>query len=485
MRRLKNKRIWTGLLAVMMMAVMMPVTAFARSSSNYFYDTATQTYYEAPVAYEVDDIIRAADLDGVESLNGIDSLFVSDDAVYISTMKEVIITDLDFRVKAVISDYTDLNGNKDSISSPAGMFVTDDGRLYVCEPARSQILVFDKEQELIEVFGVPEGFDLDVAYAPTQIVVDSLGRMYVVAKNVYEGILELNSENVFQRYFGETTVSFSALDLLWRKLATEEQLAKQTLWLPTEYTSVAISEKGFIYATVGSADEKEPIKMLNVNGSNILAYDEEQEYPVGDIIYSIAGEGTTGPSTLVSIDDNPYGMYTVLDSLRNRIFTYDDSGNMLFVFGGSGDKEGCFLYPVCVRFLGDNILVADKTTESITVMRPTNYGQAIIDASKLDYTGDLDGAAEIWQQVIEMNPNLELAYRALGNVSIRENNYDEAESFYKQANYRTGYSKAYSKTRDVAIRNNFGIVIVIVVVLIALVVIVKQVRKRRGKGTVN
>ncbi len=479
---MKKKQFFAGLLAAVAVAAMCPVTVQAESSSNYCYDTASDSYFEAPVAYEVQDIIRAADLEGVDSLNSISSLFVTEDSIYISTSASIIITDLDFRVKHVIEEYTDLNGNAAKVSSPAGLYVTEDKSLYVCEPGNSRILVFDRNQKLTQSFGVPEGFELDVTYAPTAIVVDSLNRMYVVARNVFEGILELNRDNVFQRYFGETTVSFSALDLLWRQLATEEQQSKQALWLPTEYTSMAVSDRGFIYATVGSADEKEPIKMLNVNGTNILAYDEESKlYPMGDIVVPQSGD-TVGFSQLTSIDVNDYGMYTVLDSLRNRIFTYDDSGNMLFVFGGVGDKEGCFVNPVCIRLLGDNVLVADATTESITVMTPTNYGQAIIDASKLDYSGELDAGAKVWQRVVEMNPHLQVAYRALGNVDVRNHDYESASVFYKQANYRTGYSKAYAKTRDVAIRNNYGIALAVIVVLVALIITRKVLRRKKEGG---
>ena len=101
--------------------------------------------------------------------------------------------------------------------------------------------------------------------------------MYVIANNIYEGILEIDSNNVFQRYFGETSVDYTALDLLWRELATEEQKAKQALWLPTEYSSMAMSGTGFIYACISYKEEDEPIRLLNVKGTNILAYNEEFE----------------------------------------------------------------------------------------------------------------------------------------------------------------------------------------------------------------
>ncbi len=480
------KKAAASLLLAATCVTLSPSQVSAESSSNYCYSSATKEYYAAPIAYEVDQVVYAENLDGVDSLNGISGMFVKNEHIYISTSSQIIVTDLDFEVEEVLSEYTDLDGNSASIRNPQGIFVTDDGHLYVCEPDNGRVLRFDEDYELTDVYGQPEGLEIEVKYQPSEIVVDSLDRMYIIAKNLFEGILEVNSDNEFQRYFGETTVNFSALDLLWRQLATEEQKAKQSLWLPTEYTSMTISDNGFIYASVSSTEEEEPIKLLNVKGSNILAYNEEFSlYPSGDIVYSIAGKGTTGPSSLIYIDCNEYGMYTVLDSVRNRIFTYDDNGNLLFVFGGSGDREGCFRSPVSIRFVGDNIIVADKLSESITVMKPTIYGQTIIDATKLDSEGERNEAVKLWNQVIEMNPHLELAYDALGKAALRDKNYETAASYFKEANSRVYYSKAYAMMRDTMIKENFTAAVVVIVALIVVYKGTKIVLKKRKKGKVG
>ena len=34
------------------------------------------------------------------------------------------------------------------------------------------------------------------------------------------------------------------------------------------------------------------------------------------------------------------GIYSILDSVRGRIFTYDHEGNLLYIFGGLGSQEG-------------------------------------------------------------------------------------------------------------------------------------------------
>ena len=487
MKQIKMKWLKRGVASLLLGAICLanPMQAAAESTSNYCYDTETKRYFTAPVAYEVDKVIYANDLDGVDSLNGIASMFVKGDYIYVATNQSVVVMDKDYHVKKILSEYTDLNGNEAKISGVDGIFVTDDGNLYVCEPKNGRILIFDKNLKLVKNFGQPEGLDISLSYQPTQIVVDSLDRMYVIANNIYEGILEIDSNNVFQRYFGETSVKYSALDLLWRELATEEQKAKQALWLPTEYSSMAISKTGFIYASISYTEEEEPIRLLNVKGSNILAYNDEFKlYPKGDIVYSIAGSGTIGKSSLAYIDCNEYGMYTVLDIVRNRVFTYDQTGNLLFVFGGKGDMEGCFRTPVSIRFVGDDIIVADKMSESITVMTPTQYGQKIIDATKLDFIGEETAAIPYWEEVLYMNPNLERAYDAIAKAALREKDYDKAEEYFKLANNRTYYSKAYAKTRDVIIKEYITEVVVIAAVVIVGWNVFKVVRKKK-KGLVS
>lgn len=50
------------------------------------------------------------------------------------------------------------------------------------------------------------------------------------------------------------------------------------------------------------------------------------------------------------------GMYSVLDSKRGRVFTYDSQGNLLYIFGGRGDQKGQFNQPCALIYNGDEIL---------------------------------------------------------------------------------------------------------------------------------
>lgn len=463
----QKRKIYSCLVLTAILLFSFPMTAAAKGSSNYNYNTEFKHYDYAPVSYETDRVLFAKDF-GVDNLTNLTSIYVTDDKVYLAAADKIVVTDWNFQTEYVLSNYTDVDGKEQTITLPAGMFVTDEGDLYVTEPDNGRILKFDSNYQHVKTFKRPAGFDLDITYSPTQIVVDQVGRMYVIAKNVYEGILELNYDGEFSRYFGVNNVSFSPLDLFWRSIATETQRNKMALWLPTEFTSMAIADDGFIYTTCQSEEQVEPIKLLNAKGTNVLVSQSDKEYPSGDLDYMLSGQnGTGGASTLISIDCNDHGMYTVLDSKRSRVFTYDRSGHLLYVFGGTADQRGGFRNPVSVRFMGDNILVADKMAQSLVVMKPTEYANLINKATKLHYEGLRDEAIPVWEEVIKLNPNLQIAYDGIGKSAFSEGDFDTAMEMFRKANNKVYYSKAFDKVRNDYVKENFNTFAAVIIVLIA------------------
>lgn len=464
-----------------------PLTASAEGTANYCFGSGSMENRKAPVAYEVEKVYHAADLEGVENLNELESMFVKDGLVYVSTANAILVLDYDFNTKYVLSEYKDEDGNDAVITNPSGIFVTDDGTLYVCEPKKGHVLVFDKNYKLLNEFGKPSGLDISVEYMPTQVVVDSLGRMYIIATNLYEGILEVNSENRFQRYFGTTTVSISLWDIFFRAIASEAQLNRQALILPTEYSSMTLNEKGFIYTTIRSSDVDNPIRLLNVNGSDIMPEDWKKHHPMGDYHYAVSSKVSdeAGPSNLSYIDCNEYGMYMVLDRTRNRIFTYDDASNVLYVFGGRGDKDGCFRNPVSIRWLGDDrrVLVADKLSQSITVMKPTNYANAIFNAVKLEAEGDRDTALTYWREALDMNNNCNVAKDAIGRALYWAGDYKGSQNVLKSIRRNDYYSMAFEKTREDLIRSYAPATVAVLVLLIVAVKVFRRVRGKRKGGS--
>ncbi|MCD8023005.1 MAG: hypothetical protein LUF30_08570 [Lachnospiraceae bacterium] len=456
-------------------------SVFADSASNFTYDNHYMNI-QAPIAYEVEKVYYAADFEGMDSLSSLASMYVTDDKVYIATASAILVVDYDFNVVHILSEYETEDGDTDKISNPDGIFVKTDGTLYVCEPSNGRILVFDSDYQLIHNFGAPEGLSLDVAYKPAKIVVDSLGRMYVIATNVYEGILELSADNVYQRYFGTTTVSITPIQILYRMIASEEQLSRQSLILPTEYSSLAIDSNGFIYTPIQATDEEEPVRLLNVNGDDILPEDWKGDRPIGAVMI----DETIGRSSLTYIDCNDYGMYMVVDSTYNQIFTYDESSNMLYVFGGTGDKDGCFRNLVSARWLGDTgkVICADKLNQSITVMSPTNYGQAIYNAVVSEYEGDRDTAVEYWQEALDMNAGLRIARDAIGRYLYWSGDYEAAMEQFEYIGRTDYYAKCFEKIREQIVRKNAPTFIACVAVVIVVIVVLRRIRRKRKEAKV-
>ena len=59
---------------------------------------------------------------------------------------------------------------------------------------------------------------------------------------------------------------------------------------------------------------------------------------------------------MVVVDDN---RYAVLDHVMGRVFTYNFSGELLYVFGAIGEVVGSFRDPVAIDCIGDHFLVLD------------------------------------------------------------------------------------------------------------------------------
>lgn len=459
-------------------APLLAQTRYLSKNEYYLYDDKTEVF-PAPAPYRHVREVSAADL-GVDSLAGMTSLFVTKDKLYIAQGDSIIITDKDFEVIEQLSEFEN-NGEKDRISGPGGLFVDQHENLYVTDPGGGRILLFDRHHELIREMGKPEAVGLEnVTYSPTKLVVDRVGRMFVVSRNIYEGIMELTPNGNFTRYYGVNTVRFNPLELFWRSIATDAQRERMRLWLPTDFTNLDITEDGFIYAVVNTPGG-EPIKLFNAKGADILRYPQGLR-PRGDYT-----RGLYQTSTFASIDQNELESYMVLDTTRGRIFTYNRDGYLLYEFGGLGSRDGFFQTPVDARFDGDRILVLDQMAQSIEVFEPTQYGLMINQAVEADVTNRPDDAAKYWTEVARLNPYFQLAYISMGDAAYRQDDYQAAQDYYRQGGFRRGYSDAMKQTRSQWLDENISYILLGLLALIVFLtwwlVIKPQMQRRHREVT--
>lgn len=361
--------------------------------------------------------------------------------------------------------------------------------IYLCDTQNNQIVIVDAiTYEVVQVVSAPTDQALsEKTFSPTKLVTDSSGRMYVISTGVYEGIILLNNKGGFMRFVGVNYTSMSFWDALWRNLATEEQREQMNSVLNTIFNNLTIDSQGFIYTVsdavtnteTNSTDDSAMIKRINQAGKDVLIRNG-YSVPKGDLITIKTGTNAGG-SKFSGITVNEYGMYTVVDTTGGRLFTYDKEGNLLYISGGKGDEVTDLKNPVAVRYQGENLLVLDKNNRVIVRYTPTEVGRMINKAVQYQSKGDLEAASEEWQNVINQNPNYELAYVGVGKTYLSAGRYQDAMEYFKIGFDVDYYSKAYKLYRDDKIKKYFPYAMTGIVVLVVVLIVYKIYKSIRYK----
>lgn len=422
-------------------------------------------------------------------------LFVLDNEwIYIldSGNNRVVIADRHWKIESIIEGFQNPEtGEADYFNSPRGLFVTRSGELYVADTQNYRIVHFNRFGEAVRIIGppdteaegvIPEGF----IYRPEKLVVDPAGRICVVVADEYEGLLEFDPDGNVRGFTGAPRVTPNPLDYLWQRLATREQRERLSLFLPTRYTNIDMDERGFKYVTAAEP-ASQPIKRLNGSGQDVLRRTGFWA-PQGDIRYPDwwATWSRGGVSALVDIATQEHGMYSVLDSRRGRVFTYDRNGNLLMVFGGKSDQKGASVDAVALETMNEKVLVLDRELGRITVYEPTEYARMIVTAIALYNVGDYERATGMWHEVIALNANYDLAYSSIGWALLQQEDYRRAMDYFRLGNDRMGYSKALGFLRKEVVDAHFGrALLVLISVAAAIRVTAWLIRKRRATGAVE
>jgi len=235
------------------------------------------------------------------------------------------------------------------------------------------------------------------------------------------------------------------------------------LFVPTEYNNLAIDGDGFIYVTNSTANI-DPVRRLNAMGQDILIRNGYKK-PIGDLAYGNAG-GITGPSRFIDVVAFDNDSYACFDRTRGRIFMYDFQGNLLYAFGGLGNREGCFTMPVALDRMGTSLYALDSRTAALTCFELTSYGEEINEALDEYKAGRYELSARVWESVLKMNGNYDLAYIGIGRAALRQGDYRTAMKYYKLKHYRVGYSKAFQLYRKQLMEENLWKILLILAILI-------------------
>lgn len=486
------KRTYIRLLKRTFLVVAVSSLALASLSTEVFakapYESYTYNYYEeavpAPDAYLPERSISGQEL-GIGSFATPQDLFVSDEGeIYVADTgnNRIVILNQDWKVVKVITSFQH-DSVEDTFRAPTGIAVSGEGNLYVADTENKRVVILSPEGKLVQIIENPKSDLLgsSFSFVPLKLSVDPAGRIFVISRGAYEGMLQFDKSGEFIGYSGTNKVRRDFADYIWRLLASDEQKKQMQLYIPTEFSNLDMGEKGFLYASNVDPGSTEPVKRLNPSGEDVLkryGYFDVK----GDIVYRLRG-ASGGPSRLVDIKYRGDGIYSVLDALRGRVFTYDNEGNLLYIYGGIGTQTGTFRTPVALEQMGNKQLVLDQGKETITIFNPTSYGSAIQAAVSSHYAGDDETAVAHWREVLRQNSNYDIAYIGIGKSLLHDKQNKEAMHYFKLGMDRKNYSVAFKRYRKEVLKEHFGTILSVATVSVVFIFAVRTIRARsRRKG---
>lgn len=473
--------------------VLTPATKVLAESESYTYTYEFFDFQlESPDAYKAEDLLLGNQL-GIGDFSNPKSLFVVGEYLYIvdSGNNRIVVVDRFFELIRVI-DKVIMDGEELTFLNPSDVYVNEDEDMYICDTDNNRVLHVDKDLNVIKTYVKPSDPTVlgETNFIPLKAVVDKAGRLFILAGNVNQGFMEYDKNGEFTNFTGANAVKATMWEALSKRLMTKEQRARMILFVPTEYSNLAIDKDDFLYATtttftpgqLANMETVNPVRKLNAVGVDILVRNG-YEPPIGDLQWGTGGD-VSGPSRFEDVTPLDNDTYFCLDRNRGRIFGYDFQGNMLYAFGGIGNKLGYFQYPVSIESMGTDLLVLDNRSASVTRFSLTEYGSYINDGLALYKEGNYEKSAEYWNQALRMNGNYDLAYIGIGRALLRSGQYKEAMKYFESKRDYNNYSKAFTEYRKEWVENNIQYLLIGAAALIIVPIVLGKVRKKNKGGAV-
>lgn len=474
--------------------LMLPVKVSASDGSSYVYDGYIYDFWgnvkESPATFQLERTIDVNNMGG-SKLGSVDDVCTSSDGrIFLvdSTESRIFVLDQDGGLLANLKLMRnaenkialDEAGNQIMLTAPEGVFVHEKNKeLYVADTGAGRILVLDLDSYALKrIINQPDNLTGSTQFKPSKITVDMADRIYVVVQSSYEGIIELTADGSFSGYYGVNTPRVSLIDYFWKSLASDEQKAQMSKTYAPAFNNIALDGEGFVMAVTYDTSAADMVFRLNSKGENVLR-EEGNTFVTGEI-WSLHSDDQG--SRFVDIAVTDYGTYALIDRAHGRIFLYNFDGELINVFGTVGNLKGEFKDPSGIAWLGDKLVVSDKTLKCAYVMAPTEFGKAVLDGNRCYYNGRWDDALVHFEKAIKFNVNYDVAYSGIGKNYLMKSEYKKAMEYFKLGQNRTFYSKAYNGYRSEMLEKYFPLVMVIFIALIGWMIFSEiRYHKKGGK----
>ena len=495
--RKKITRVFVFACALLML---LPLGAFAAIPYSTYTYSIDGLVLDSPDAYVPDGssayTFTKMGLD--KDLNAPSDIEADDDGnIYITDKgnNRIVILDKHYKLKhnGYIEKFVNSDGVEDSFNTPTSTFVVSDGDyrgLYVCDKGNKRIVVFDQETfEFKRVIGQPRSELID-SYDPVSCVVDKYGRIYVAPEMTKNGILVMTSHGEFINFIGAPKVAVKGLAAL---LALIAPAAVEQGNVPTTYANLELDTTTgeFVYGTIifssdyesnqldgitSKASDYSPVRLLNANGTDIMKRNGFFA-PAGEVAVELNAKKTaanetapTGVSTVKDVSSGPDGIWSIIDSKRSKVYTYDSDGNLLYIFGDKGAEFGNIEKATAITYQGSNIIVLDEYNRSFTVYRRTQYAEILSSAIQMQNAREYTKAADLWNDVLARNNNFDTAYVAMGKALYRAEEYDQAIEYFQNAYDTENYALAFKEIRAEVMADWFVLVVVGIVLLFIVLI---------------
>lgn len=465
------KKITAAVFSIVIAVCVFSFTAAASENTAYTYTISVDdkwirtqdAYMPSKILFKDYDLSQPSDI------------FISGERLYVADTgnSRIVVSELDGNKKTVIGEGL--------LSSPTGIFVSDDGTVYVADTGLKQVLVLGNDGKLKMQISRPDDsplFGSKSVFEPKNVAVTSQGNIFIVGEGAHEGIMQFSSDGKFQGYFAANKRNLSLLERIQELIFTDEQKQQLLSRTSNPIENIDITSRDLLctvtqdagYSTAwteAEAKTENRIKLHNMAGVNIMA--------AGDDIYDEWNftDVASGKNGLV---------YTL--SQTGVINEYDSNGNLLFSFGGRSlatDRNGLFTVAAAIDVDSDGMIyVLDKERALVQIFYPTEYALLTHEATEILNNGDYAESEKLWKSILDLNGMSQIAHVGYGKALMHQEKFEEALSEFKIANDKEDYSEAFWEIRNKLVNRALPYVLVGLVVLYIASVLLKFIAKKRN-----
>jgi len=476
--------------SIILLSISSKIVVYASANYNSYTYGEWGDSVAAPASYTA-SLSKTGILIGCGALNGPKDMYMNENGeLYIADTvnNRLVVVDKDLNLIKTIDTVIN-QGIEEKLTDPQGIFINSEGMVYIAQPSLARVILV-KDGQVISTIEKPVHnlISDDFIFEPTKIGIDLYGRIYVLSKGCFTGLLQFDANGKFMGFYGANKVEITAKVLfqyMWKNILSDTQRNEMTSILPIEYSNIDCNPDGFVYtSTVGTSTPYNQIKKLNPLGNN--TYFELGETPInfGDKEQS-HNNATAVDSSFIDVKVDRNGFIYGLDNTRGRIFERNQEGNLIAVFGGLGNQLGTFSTVSAIETYEGNVYVLDSLKNNVVLFEPTEYGILVKEASLQYQKGEYQKSVETWKQVLKRNSNNTLAYKGLGKALSQNGDYEEAMKYLEDGGDRHSYSRSFAKIRLEVIRRYAPVIMLGLVILVfvnnVLIRLLKIRRNRRSE----